>query len=97
MQITTIGLDLAKSVFQVHGIDAAGQVWFASRFGGRKCWHFLASCWHGPPVIFSPSTGGPLGQSLKMMLCKQPELRRATPRQAPPLAHRPEPPAVRLP
>jgi transposase len=26
MQITTIGLDLAKSVFQVHGVDAAGQV-----------------------------------------------------------------------
>jgi transposase len=26
MQITTIGLDLAKSVFQVHGIDATGQV-----------------------------------------------------------------------
>ena len=25
MQITTIGLDLAKHVFQVHGIDAAGQ------------------------------------------------------------------------
>ena len=25
MQITTIGLDLAKSVFQVHGIDATGQ------------------------------------------------------------------------
>ena len=25
MQITTIGLDLAKSVFQVHGIDVAGQ------------------------------------------------------------------------
>jgi hypothetical protein len=25
MQITTTGLDLAKSVFQVHGIDAAGQ------------------------------------------------------------------------
>ena len=24
--VTTIGLDLAKSVFQVHGIDAAGQV-----------------------------------------------------------------------
>ena len=23
---TTIGLDIAKSVFQVHGIDAAGQV-----------------------------------------------------------------------
>ena len=26
MQTTTIGLDLAKSVFQVHGVDAAGQV-----------------------------------------------------------------------
>jgi transposase len=26
MEITTIGLDLAKRVFQVHGVDAAGQV-----------------------------------------------------------------------
>jgi len=26
VQITTIGLDLAKSVFQVHGVDATGQV-----------------------------------------------------------------------
>ena len=26
MQITTVGLDLAKNVFQVHGIDATGQV-----------------------------------------------------------------------
>jgi len=26
MKITTIGLDLAKNVFQVHGIDAAGEV-----------------------------------------------------------------------
>jgi hypothetical protein len=25
-EITTIGLDLAKHVFQVHGIDAGGQV-----------------------------------------------------------------------
>jgi transposase len=24
--IATIGLDIAKSVFQVHGVDAAGQV-----------------------------------------------------------------------
>jgi transposase len=24
--ITTIGLDIAKSVFQVHGVDAAGAV-----------------------------------------------------------------------
>jgi transposase len=26
MQVTTIGLDLAKSVFQVHGVDASGKV-----------------------------------------------------------------------
>src|ERR1700730_10589949 len=26
MQITTVGLDLAKNVFQVHGVDAIGQV-----------------------------------------------------------------------
>ncbi len=26
MEITTIGLDLAKSVFQVHGVDATGRV-----------------------------------------------------------------------
>ena len=26
MHITTIGLDLAKSVFQVHGVNAAGEV-----------------------------------------------------------------------
>ena len=26
MKIRTIGLDLAKNVFQVHGVDAAGQV-----------------------------------------------------------------------
>ncbi len=25
MQITTIGLDLAKRVFQVHGVDAVGR------------------------------------------------------------------------
>jgi transposase len=26
MEITTIGLDLAKNIFQIHGVDAAGQV-----------------------------------------------------------------------
>ena len=29
--ITTIGLDIAKSVFQVHGIDATGEL------RGRRC------------------------------------------------------------
>jgi transposase len=29
--VTTIGLDIAKSVFQVHGVDAAGQVLIRAR------------------------------------------------------------------
>jgi hypothetical protein len=46
MQVTVIGLDIAKHVFQVHGIDDAGQVlirrqlavsmllsWYVSNFG----------------------------------------------------------------
>ena len=28
--VTTIGLDIAKSVFQVHGVDAEGKWLFAS-------------------------------------------------------------------
>jgi hypothetical protein len=28
--VTTIGFDIAKSVFQAHGVDAAGHKWFAS-------------------------------------------------------------------
>jgi transposase len=31
-QATTIGLDIAKHVFQVHGADAAGHVLFRKRF-----------------------------------------------------------------
>jgi transposase len=33
--VTTIGLDIAKSVFQVHGIDAAGQVIIRRQFKRR--------------------------------------------------------------
>jgi len=44
MKITTIGLGLAKSIFQVHGIDATGQGVFASLCDGRKCCRSLPSC-----------------------------------------------------
>ena len=33
--ITTIGLDIAKSVFQVHGVDAGGNVVFRRQFKRR--------------------------------------------------------------
>ena len=38
-EVRTIGLNIAKSVFQVHGVDAAGQV-------GVMCWRSLRSCHH---------------------------------------------------
>src|ERR1700732_4289325 len=34
--ITTIGLDIAKSVFQVHGVDATGQVVIRRRLHVRR-------------------------------------------------------------
>ena len=38
MQITTIGLDIAKNVFQVHGIDATEKVVVSgSSFGAVRC------------------------------------------------------------
>jgi transposase len=42
MQVTTIGLDLAKHVFQVHGVDAKGAVVLRKRLGGREVLPFLA-------------------------------------------------------
>ena len=38
MQITTIGLDIAKNVFQVHGIDAAEKVSSESNFAAARLW-----------------------------------------------------------
>ena len=34
-QVTTIGLDIAKSVFQVHGVDATGEVVLRRRLTRR--------------------------------------------------------------
>ena len=46
--ITTIGLDIAKSVFQVHGVDAAGQVVMRRQLKRRyvlKFFEKLAPAW----------------------------------------------------
>jgi hypothetical protein len=37
MQITTIGLDLAKNVFQVHGVDAAGKAFIRKKLRRAEC------------------------------------------------------------
>ena len=40
--ITTVGLDIAKSVFQVHGVDADGQV-VVRRYSRSEIWWEAAS------------------------------------------------------
>ena len=48
--VTTIGLDIAKSVFQVHGIDAEGQVIIRRQLRRRYVLAFfekLARAWSG--------------------------------------------------
>jgi len=42
-EVITIGLDIAKSVFQVHGVDVDGAVVIRKRFGRAKVLEFFAS------------------------------------------------------
>jgi len=47
--VTTIGLDIAKSVFQVHGVDAEGNVLIRRQLKRRYVLAFfekLPSCFH---------------------------------------------------
>ncbi len=47
-EITTIGLDLAKNVFQVHGIDAAGKIVVRRKLRRGEVLQFFAS---SPPSL----------------------------------------------
>ncbi|MHC2585051.1 transposase [Bradyrhizobium diazoefficiens] len=42
MEVSTIGLDLAKNVFQAHGADAAGATVFRKRLRRHKVLEFFA-------------------------------------------------------
>jgi transposase len=55
-QATTIGLDIAKHVFQVHGADAAGHVLFRKRITRVKLLGFLAA--HAPCVVAIEACAG---------------------------------------
>jgi transposase len=46
--VTTIGLDIAKSVFQVHGIDAGGQVVIRRQLKRRYVLAFFQKL---PPIL----------------------------------------------
>lgn len=45
-EVITIGLDIAKNVFQLHGVDDRGQVVFCKRLGRGK----VLSFFEGPPT-----------------------------------------------
>ena len=55
MQITTIGLDIAKNVFQVHGIDGDEKVVVRKQLRRNQVIGFFAavSCWPGSLCHFT--------------------------------------------
>ena len=58
-EVSTIGLDIAKSVFQVHGVDDAGAVVIRKRIS-RKYWSFLSlfrRAWWGLRLVHRRITG----------------------------------------
>ena len=54
MHVNTIGVDLAKNVFQVHGVDSAGKVVITRQLRRKQVLDFLASFpvawWVGRPA-----------------------------------------------
>src|SRR5712672_4621173 len=42
-EVSTIGLDIAKSVFQIHGVDAGGAVVIRKRISRAKLLEFFAT------------------------------------------------------
>jgi len=47
-EVSTIGLDIAKSVFQIHGVDAGGAVVIRKRISRTKLLEFFATL---PPCL----------------------------------------------
>ncbi len=43
-EVSTIGVDLAKNVFQVHGVSDAGAVMISKRLRRRQMMPFSSSC-----------------------------------------------------
>ena len=73
-EVTTIGLDIAKSVFQVHGVDDAGAVTIRKRIGRSKVLEFfvnLPSCLIGIEACPAAHHWGrelqALGHTVKLM------------------------------
>jgi hypothetical protein len=59
-EVSTIGLDIAKSVFQVHGVDAAGEVAIRKRVSRAKVLEYfskLPPCLSGSKLVRQRITG----------------------------------------
>jgi transposase len=74
MQITTLGIDVAKNVFQLHGADARGRAVFSRRVKRNQLLHAVASL---PPCVIGMEACGSaqhwgrafeqLGHTVKLM------------------------------
>jgi hypothetical protein len=64
-EVSVIGLDLAKHVFQVHGADALGRVVIPKQLRRVRCWSSLVGSpgawWRWRLVRARTSGGGSLG------------------------------------
>lgn len=54
MTVKTVGLDLAKDVFQVHGISENGRLSSTRRSNARSCWRSLRRC-HRARLAWKPA------------------------------------------
>ncbi len=60
MDVRTLGIDLAKNLFQVHGVDGqAGQYWSASSDAGNCCrsWRSCDLAWWQWRRVAAPTIG----------------------------------------
>jgi hypothetical protein len=62
-QVATIGLDIAKHVFQVHGADAAGHALFRKRVTRPKLLGFLAGRRHAVLSQWKPTRVRTIGRA----------------------------------
>ena len=70
--VTTIGLDIAKSVFQVHGVDAAGQVLIRRQLKRRAVLAFFEKL---PPCLIGIEAPNSDGDNLIIKLVLRGEVR----------------------
>ena len=55
MHITTLGIDLAKTVFQLHGVDVRGRAVLSRRLKRNQLLQAVASL---PPCVIGMEAGG---------------------------------------